>query len=85
MAGRASVELYTLIFFANRVVSTDARIVKVRENAMVVFVPKYGIEGVVWLAKKGEANGFVLDMEKQQVAAADGSKTFTIFDTVRTL
>mmetsp|Transcript_41797 Transcript_41797/g.79857 ORF Transcript_41797/g.79857 Transcript_41797/m.79857 type:complete len:239 (+) Transcript_41797:1-717(+) len=82
MAGRASVELYTLIYFANRVVSTDSRIVKVKENAMVVFVPKYGIEGVVWLNKKGEKGAFQLDNDKQQVVSTDGKRQFSLFDTV---
>jgi len=82
MASRASAELYTLIFFHKRTATADARVIKVKENALVVFVPKYGIEGVVWLAKKEEKGAFVLNTEKQQVLAADGSKSYTIFDKV---
>eukprot|EP00951_Prasinocladus_malaysianus_P038198 scaffold417563_cov52-Prasinocladus_malaysianus.AAC.1 len=52
MAGRASVELHTLIFFYQRVQVADARVVKVRANGLIVFVPKYGIEGPVFLAGK---------------------------------
>lgn len=49
MAGRASVELHTLIFFDNKTVVADARITKVKANGLIVFVPKYGIEGPVYL------------------------------------
>jgi exosome complex exonuclease DIS3/RRP44 len=54
MAGRASVELHTLIFFHKRTVVADARVVKVRANGLIVFVPKYGIEGPVFLISKDE-------------------------------
>ena len=42
MAGRASVELHTLIYFGPRKVMADARIMKVKENGLIVFVPRYG-------------------------------------------
>jgi exosome complex exonuclease DIS3/RRP44 len=83
MAGRASVELYTLVFFADRTAVTDARVVKVKETSIVVFVPKYGIEGIVWLAAKGDTSSFTLDLAKQTVAAVDGSASYAMFDTVR--
>ncbi|DBA70092.1 TPA: hypothetical protein ACH3X2_012255 [Trebouxia sp. C0005] len=52
MAGRASVELHTLIFFKDRTIIADARITRVRANGLILFVPKYGIEGPVYLTKK---------------------------------
>lgn len=61
MAGRASVELHTLIFFRSRQVVADARVTKVRANGLIVFVPKYGIEGPVYLEDSAAA------------AAADGA------------
>lgn len=56
MAGRASAELHTLIFFNNRTVVADARVTKVKANGLVVFVPKYGIEGPVYLAGPKDKN-----------------------------
>ncbi|GLC34112.1 hypothetical protein PLESTB_000838700 [Pleodorina starrii] len=56
MAGRASVELHTLIFFKNRTVVADARVTKVKANGLVVFVPKYGIEGPVYLTARDKNN-----------------------------
>ncbi|KAL4428262.1 hypothetical protein ABPG75_002351 [Micractinium tetrahymenae] len=55
MAGRASVELHTLIFFRSRHVVADARVTKVRANGLIVFVPKYGIEGPVYLEDSAAA------------------------------
>ena len=109
MAGRASVELHTLIFFRGREVTADARVTKarsraeggvgsagrgapaaadtrsgararirsarlpprrnhpqpprgnappqVRANGLIVFVPRYGIEGAVYLTPKEEGGG----------------------------
>ncbi|PPS06117.1 hypothetical protein GOBAR_AA14528 [Gossypium barbadense] len=39
MASRASVELHTLIYFRKRPTDTEARIVKIRSNGFIVFVP----------------------------------------------
>ena len=48
LASRASVELHTHVFFRNRSVVTDARVIRVRTNGLIVFVPKFGIEGPVF-------------------------------------
>ncbi|GJP42957.1 hypothetical protein CLOM_g2477 [Closterium sp. NIES-68] len=57
MAGRASVELHTLIFFRTRPTDAEGRIVMVRSNGLIVFVPKYGIEGPVYLMPKEPPKG----------------------------
>jgi hypothetical protein len=41
LCGRASVNLHTLIFFRDKRVETDAVIMKVRSNGIVVLVPRY--------------------------------------------
>ncbi|KAF5828225.1 hypothetical protein DUNSADRAFT_18006 [Dunaliella salina] len=56
LAGRASVELHTLIFFKDRTVHADARVTKVKANGLIVFVPKYGIEGPVYLTPRADGN-----------------------------
>ena len=73
---------------------------QVRANGLVVFVPKYGIEGPVYLTEKAKATQldqtgargqnrlrqaqaeeeWVLDEERQSVAARDGSARYTVFD-----
>ncbi|KAJ4963256.1 hypothetical protein NE237_023195 [Protea cynaroides] len=84
MASRASVELHTLIYFRKRPTDTEARIVKIRSNGFIVFVPKYGIEGPVYLTEKGEKGGdWYVDEVQQKVKKMDGSISYSILQTVR--
>jgi len=92
MAGRASVELHTVIFFKKRPTDAEARIVKIRSNGFIVFVPKFGIEGPVYLIGKGVTKGisdcttdgmWVVDEEKQTIGTSDGSHIFKVLDTIR--
>lgn len=84
MASRASVELHTLIFFRKRPTDTEARIVKIRSNGFIVFVPKYGIEGPVYLTPKGENGGeWVVDEKQQKIRKLDGSVSYGVLGTVR--
>ncbi|KAJ7555172.1 hypothetical protein O6H91_05G024900 [Diphasiastrum complanatum] len=90
MAGRASVELHTLIFFRNRPTEAEARIVKIRSNGLIVFVPKYGIEGPVYLTKKGtkeetelvsDIDGkWIIDEEHQTLLSQDGKRRYKVLE-----
>jgi len=97
MAGRASVELHTLIFFHGRSVLADARVLKLRTNGIIVFVPKYGIEGPVMLSLKGgdqgkqdkdsnaaegATNEFLLEDDGQSMVSRDGKQRFRVFDKI---
>ncbi|KAK9164738.1 hypothetical protein Syun_005640 [Stephania yunnanensis] len=84
MASRASIELHTLIFFRKRPTDTEARIVKIRANGFIVFVPKFGIEGPVYLTQRGEKGGeWVVDEEHQEVKKMDGSISYNVLQMVR--
>jgi exosome complex exonuclease DIS3/RRP44 len=52
LAGRASVELHTLIFFKGKSEVQDAYVLSVHRNGFTVLVPRYGIEGNVYLNPK---------------------------------
>ena len=80
-AGRASVGLHTLIFFRGRDEEEDAYVIKVRENGVVVLVPRYGIEGIVYVCAAGARNPFEYDAKKD-VLRAPGCVLRT-FDKVR--
>lgn len=97
MAGRASVELYTLVFFRTRPSLEEARVVGVRSNGLVVFVPKYGIEGPVYLTAKHkgkkdpsdkndegtEKDGmWIVDEEHLTVVSVDGKIRYKVLDRV---
>ncbi|NXU58083.1 RRP44 exonuclease, partial [Turnix velox] len=54
-AQRASVAFHTQLFFKSKgVVNEDAYILFVRKNAVVVLIPKYGLEGTVFFEEKGK-------------------------------
>ncbi|KAL8823742.1 MAG: hypothetical protein Q9191_005590 [Dirinaria sp. TL-2023a] len=73
MAGRASVEYYVGQALKGRVVDEEGFVMKVFENGFVVFVPRFGIEGLIRLRELAEgkerepessfdAEDFVLDI-----------------------
>ncbi|XP_051124050.1 exosome complex exonuclease RRP44 homolog A [Andrographis paniculata] len=85
MASRASVELHTLIYFRNRPTDTEARILKIRSNGFIVFVPKYGIEGPVYLmarGQKGVGGDWIIDEQQQSIRKADGKVSYGVLQTV---
>jgi len=75
-AGRASVELHTLVFFRKRKIIAEARVFKVRANGLVVFVPKFGIEGPVLFA--ADAGATTLDEDAMTVSHR--GKSYKVFD-----
>ncbi|KAK9013098.1 hypothetical protein V6N11_041119 [Hibiscus sabdariffa] len=86
MASRASVELHTLIYFRNRPTDTEARIVKIRSNGFIVFVPKYGIEGPVYLttrAEKGSGEWRVDEQQQKIIKMDNNSLSYSVLQAVR--
>ena len=61
-----------------------------RANGVIVFIPKYGIEGTVLLTPKEGSKlaiaapfgDFVLDEERQRLTSQDGHISCTVFDKV---
>ena len=84
MAARASVELHTHIFFRKKAAETEARVIRVRANGLIVFVPKFGIEAPVLFDDEEEEGGkkAVLDEDAMTVTTKAG-KTWKVFDACR--
>ncbi|TVU48520.1 hypothetical protein EJB05_08158 [Eragrostis curvula] len=83
MASRASVELHTHIYFRTRPTDTEARIVKVKANGFIVFVPKFGIEGPIYLTPKGDKGGdWVVDEVHQRVSKPGTNISYSVLQTV---
>ncbi len=58
-----------------------------KANGVVVFVPKYGIEGPIYLTPKAgevvqDVPMLTLDEEAQRVTSVDGAIDFRVFDVV---
>ncbi|KAH6799321.1 ribonuclease II family protein [Perilla frutescens var. frutescens] len=85
MASRASVELHTLIYFRKRPTDTEARILKIRSNGFIVFVPKYGIEGPVYLMPRGKKSGgdWIIDEQQQKIRKTNGDVSYGVLQPVK--
>ncbi|ORY87156.1 hypothetical protein BCR37DRAFT_343006 [Protomyces lactucae-debilis] len=87
MAGRASVEYYVGQALKDRVAEEDAFVMKCFKNGFVVFVAKFGIEGVIHLASLStpEPESEFKEDEYQLLIKPGNATPFTIavFDKVR--
>ncbi len=88
MAGRASVTLHTLLYFKDRPTLETACVMRVKGNGAVVLVPRYGIEGPVYVAGKGDEEALVRDYTYDEANMAlvhnrDDSRSLRVFDEVR--
>ncbi|XP_041376230.1 exosome complex exonuclease RRP44-like [Gigantopelta aegis] len=79
-AGRASVNLHTQLFFKNRIQDEEGYILFVRKNALQVLIPRYGLEGTVFLNTDSGKNLFVYDDEENTQSAGD--VVLHVFDRV---
>ena len=81
-AGRSSVELFTSLYFRNKVEVEEGRVLRVLKNGIIVLVPKYGIESIVYTSKEqGGPTPFVFDDESGRLVAGD--VTLKTFDSVK--
>ena len=91
LAGRASVQLHTLIFFAGEGgKEEDAYVLDVdtdesKEPSFTVMVPRYGIEGRVNLSIVAHDPGLVRFPDEHRITFKKGDATFSVkvFDRVR--
>ncbi|XP_008981042.1 exosome complex exonuclease RRP44 isoform X2 [Callithrix jacchus] len=82
-AQRASVAFHTQLFFKSKGrVSEEAYILFVRKNAIVVLIPKYGLEGTVFFEEKDKPNPrLIYDDEIPSLKIED--TVFHVFDKVK--
>ncbi|XP_039289290.1 exosome complex exonuclease RRP44 [Nilaparvata lugens] len=79
-AGRASVALYTHIFFRGQVRDEEGYILFVRKNALQILVPRYGLEGTLYLKNKDCSVEFTFNEEDHTQRC--GKVLFHAFDPV---
>eukprot|EP01027_Heterolobosea_sp_BB2_P014247 GEZU01020488.1.p1 GENE.GEZU01020488.1~~GEZU01020488.1.p1 ORF type:complete len:241 (-),score=96.54 GEZU01020488.1:165-806(-) len=83
-AGRASADLHTMIYFRNKVAYEDAYIMRIMANSVSLFIPRYGIETIVYVCEKGDSNGknpFTFNDDDQSLSNNDIK--LRVFDRVR--
>jgi len=82
-ASRASIQLHTHLFFKDKVVEEEAYILFVKRNALQVLVPRYGVETMLFLDKKGEMSATVkLDYDEDNSTLLVGRMRFRTFDKI---
>ncbi|CAG5093776.1 Similar to RRP44A: Exosome complex exonuclease RRP44 homolog A (Arabidopsis thaliana) [Cotesia congregata] len=81
-AGRASVALNTHLFFREKIEDEDGYILFVRKNALQVLIPKYGLEGTLYLNKKGDTSGVKFTYNEEEHTQTCGDVVFRSFDPV---
>nr|XP_003705753.1 PREDICTED: exosome complex exonuclease RRP44 [Megachile rotundata] len=80
-AGRASVALNTHLFFREKIQDEEGYILFVRKNALQILIPKYGLEGTLYLNKnKTESVEFKYNNEDHSQTC--GNVVFRTFDPV---
>lgn len=78
-AQRASIDFFSALFFRGKTVTEDAYVIRMMKNALIVLVPKYGMECVVEVPKgcklDAQLNAFVDEM--------DGAVRFRLFQHIQ--
>ncbi|XP_033754703.1 exosome complex exonuclease RRP44-like [Pecten maximus] len=81
-AGRASVNLHTHIFFKNRITNEEGYVLFVRQNALQVLIPKYGLEGTLYLSDGKSKSNPRFTYNEEASTQTCGNVTFHVFDQV---
>ena len=89
MAGRASVEYYVGQALKGRVLEEDGFVMRIFSNGFVVFVPRFGIDGLIRLrdlggdGKKEPESVFDAENYSLEIAKESGKRTVELFEKVR--
>lgn len=68
MAGRDSVELFTVIFFNNKNEKATGVVMNCKKNAIKVWVPKYGLEGMIFINHTNKVGVMkIVDVQKNEL------------------
>lgn len=83
-ASRSSVELFTNLFFKNKIVDEVGYVIRILKNAFSVLIPKYGIEGLVHTTSKKElGGGLAYDAENNSLKDENGNNRIELFMKVK--
>lgn len=83
-AQRASVELFTQLYFKGKSLETDAYVIKVMVGGIVVLIPSYGIEGMIQIPADSLAPGIAYDQQQGHfISTMDNSVVLGLFQRVQ--
>ncbi|KAM4592060.1 exosome complex exonuclease RRP44 [Odontesthes bonariensis] len=82
-AQRASVAFHTQLFFKSRgILNEEGFVLFVRKNAIIVLIPRFGLEGTVFFDTKGKVSPNIVFEEEGPTLKVE-HHTFHIFDKVK--
>ncbi|KAL1021732.1 hypothetical protein UPYG_G00017290 [Umbra pygmaea] len=82
-AQRASVAFHTQLFFKNRgIMNEEGFILFVRKNAIIILIPKFGMEGTVFFENKNKPSPKLTFNQEATTLTVEGH-TFNMFDKVK--
>ncbi|KAK6325737.1 hypothetical protein J4Q44_G00050790 [Coregonus suidteri] len=82
-AQRASVAFHTQLFFKSRgILNEEGFILFVRKNAIIVLIPKFGLEGTVFFENKDKPSPKLIFNEEAPSLTVEGH-SFNMFDKVK--
>ncbi|KAJ1543941.1 hypothetical protein HK096_007988 [Nowakowskiella sp. JEL0078] len=84
MASRSSIELFTHMFFRNKIEQLDGYVIRILKNGFSVLVPQYGIEGFVYASATPDSpSPFLFDPATNRLRAVGSSNVVVrLFDRV---
>jgi exosome complex exonuclease DIS3/RRP44 len=82
LASRGSTALHTLLYFKNNPVFEEAMVMKVKSNGFISLIPRFGIEGIVYVSEKDDENSGWAMAEDEQSLSGPGGVVIKVFDAV---
>lgn len=82
LASRGSTALHTLLYFKNNPVREEAMVMKVKSNGFVGLIPRFGIEGIVYVSEKDDKESGWELAEDEQTLSGPGGVAIKVFDAV---
>ncbi|KAL7747161.1 exosome catalytic subunit dis3 [Sorochytrium milnesiophthora] len=76
-AGRASVELFTHVYFKGKTLEEEGYVTRILKNGLVALIPKYGVEGVIHTEKYLQFNAATNSLDSVAAVGTGGSGVVT--------
>lgn len=81
-ASRSSIELYTNLYFKNRVVEEEGFVIRIMKNGFIVLIPRYGIEGIIYSSKDSKSASSVFTYDSKENILVSKTATIRVFENV---
>ncbi|ORX84255.1 RNB-domain-containing protein [Anaeromyces robustus] len=83
-ASRSSVELFTNLYFKDRIVEEEGFIIRILKNGFIVLIPRYGIESIIYSEPNNKTNSskqiFIYDAKENKLVS--DYATLKVFDKI---